>query len=301
MAYDTIIIGGSHAGMSAALQLLRARRQVLVIDAGAPRNRFSDRAHSVLGADGMDRATLMAESRRQIERYPTLTWVEGSAVDVQGVLDDFRVTTDDCATHRGRRLLFATGVVDSLPDVEGLAERWGTGVFHCPYCHAYELDQGELAVLAIGARSLEQARLLNDWGRVTLLTNQALTIDRASRQEMEDRRIAIEETPVVRVTDQATVELTDGRRLAFAGIFTSCGTAPASPLARQLGCQLSELPTEQYVVTTDCKETTVKGAYACGDTALAHHSITLALADGAFAGSQIHHSLVEAPLSAGTH
>lgn len=298
MAYDTIIIGGSHAGMSAALQLLRARRQVLVIDAGAPRNRFADRAHSILGADGMDRAALLAESRRQIQRYPTLTWVEGLATDVQGSLDDFHVTTEDGTTHQGRRLLLATGVADRLPDVEGLAERWGTGVFHCPYCHGYELDQGPIATLAVGARSLEQARLLTDWGPVTLLTNQALTIDRASRQEMDERRIAIEETPVARVTGQATVELTDGRSLPFAGIFTSCATAPASPLARQLGCQLSELPTEQYVVTTDCRETTVPGAYACGDTALEHHSISLALADGAWAGSQIHHSLIEAPLSA---
>lgn len=300
MIYDTIIIGGSHAGMSAALQLLRARRHVLIIDGGAPRNRFAARAHAVLGADGMDRAALHDESRRQIQRYPTLAWVDGLATDVQGSLEDFRVTTDDGALHHGRRLLFATGVADCLPDVEGLAERWGTGVFHCPYCHGYELDQGDIAVLAVGARSLEQARLLTDWGPVTLLTNQSLTIDRASRHEMDERRIAIEETPVARVTGQATIELTDGRSLPFAGIFTSCGTAPATPLARQLGCQLSELPTEQYVITSECRETTVPGAYACGDTALAHHSITLALADGAWAGSQIHHSLVEAPLSAGT-
>lgn len=298
MVYDLIIIGGSHAGMSAALQLLRARRQVLIIDAGAPRNRYSQRAHSVLGADGMDRAALLAESRRQVQRYDTLTWFDGMANEVQGAMDDFRVTTDDGTTHQGRRLLFATGVADCIPDVEGLAERWGTSVFHCPYCHGYELDQGRIAVIAVGARSLEQARLLTDWGPVTLLTNGSLTVDRASHDDLETRRIDIEKTPVVRVTDHATVELNDGRRLPFAGIFTSCGTAPASPLARQLGCQLSELPTEQYVVTTDCKETTVPGAYACGDTALTHHSITLALADGAWAGSQIHHDLIEAQGSA---
>jgi len=299
MTYDAIIIGGSHAGMSAALQLLRARRKVLVIDAGAPRNRFSETAHAVLGADGANRADYMADARRQLHCYDSLTWLEATAVAAEGQMDEFRVTTADGRTHDGRRLLFALGLTDDLPAVEGLAERWGTGVFHCPYCHAYELDQGAIGVLAVGARSIEQARLLTDWGQVTLMTNSALALDRSSRADLAERGVIIEETPVSRIEEAATVVLEDGRRLPFAGIFTSTNTAPASPIARHLGCDLSELPTEQTIVISDRRETTVPGAYACGDAALEHHSISLAMADGAMAGTQIHLSLVQAPKRAG--
>ncbi|MFC0201973.1 NAD(P)/FAD-dependent oxidoreductase [Paracoccus rhizosphaerae] len=293
MHHDVIIIGGSYSGMSAALQLLRARRDVLIIDAGRPRNLSASHAHAVLGGDGMDREALHAATREQLFRYPTLRWHEGEATEVRGAQDDFQVTTDDGVAHRGRRVLLAIGVSDTLPAIPGMAEEWGRTVFHCPYCHGYELDQGPLAVVAIGARSLDQVHLLTDWGPVTVFCNRVLSLGQAVRADLVKAGITIEESCVSHVTP-GCVHLQDGRSLPFAGIFTTTATAPCGNLARMLGCQLSELPTEQFIVTTDRRETTVPGAYACGDAALRHHSISLAMADGAWAGSQIHHDLVSA-------
>lgn len=290
MRYDAIIIGGSYSGMSAALQLLRARRQVLVIDAGLPRNRTAERAHALLGSDGVDREAIVALSRKQLSRYPTLTWLNATAVTASGSRDDFAVVTHDGQAHAGRRLLLAVGVDDTLPQIRGLAEEWGKTVFHCPYCHAYELDRKPLAVIAVGARSLDQVRLLTDWGPVTLLCNRVLSLGQAVRSELCQLDVTIEETPVSHVTP-GCVHLSDGRSLPFAGIFTTSATSPTGSIARTLRCQLSELPTEQRVLTNEDRETIVPGVYACGDAALHHHSISLAIADGAWVGAQIHHAL----------
>src|SRR5689334_19927368 len=115
MRYDVIAIGGSYAGMAAALQLVRARRSVLVIDAGTPRNRFASHAHGFLGQDGVAPAEIAANARRQLATYPTLSWLEGRAEDVSGQADNFTVTTADGESHQGRRLLLAIGVADQLP------------------------------------------------------------------------------------------------------------------------------------------------------------------------------------------
>ncbi len=141
MMYDVIIVGGSYAGLSAGLQLARARRQVLVIDAGQRRNRFAATSHGFLGQDGQAPEVIAAEGRSQLMEYPTVTWGQGSAVQVNQQAEGFRVRTEHSGTFHARRLILATGVVDELPAVEGLKERWGTRVFHCPYCLAMNLTK----------------------------------------------------------------------------------------------------------------------------------------------------------------
>ncbi|KPF99791.1 thioredoxin reductase [Rhodopseudomonas sp. AAP120] len=292
MQYDVIVIGGSYAGMAAALQLLRARRRVLVIDAGQRRNRFADHSHGFLGQDGADPAEIAATARRQLDAYPTLTWIDGRAETATGQKDDFIVSMQDGAQHRGRRLLFATGVSDTLPAIDGLQDRWGVSVFLCPYCHGYELDRGRIAVIATGPMSLHQAQLLPEWGEVTLFTNEAVTLDDAARADLEARGVAIEPTPIARIAGEADVVLSDGRRLRFAGIFTASRNAPATPVAQSLGCALSETPFGTQIQTDEAKQTSVPGAFACGDAARVPHSLSLAVADGAWAGASLHRSLV---------
>ena len=157
MMYDVIIVGGSYAGLSAGLQLARARRQVLVIDAGQRRNRFAATSHGFLGQDGQAPEVIAAEGRSQLMEYPTVTWVQGSAVLVNQPVEGFSVRTEHSGTFHARRLILATGVVDELPAVEGLKERWGTRVFHCPYCHGYELNEGRIGVLGVVPMSLHHA------------------------------------------------------------------------------------------------------------------------------------------------
>src|SRR5688572_33092121 len=115
LMHDVIVIGGGYAGMAAALQLLRARRSVLVLDAGERRNRFASHSHGFLGQDGVDPAEIARTAREQLEAYPTLTWKDGKAVAIAGGRDDFTVAMADDQTHHGRRILLATGVADQLP------------------------------------------------------------------------------------------------------------------------------------------------------------------------------------------
>ncbi len=292
MQQDVIVVGGSYAGMAAALQLLRARRKVMIIDAGQRRNRFASHSHGFVGQDGVDPAEIAASARTQLEAYPTLTWVDGLAQGARGTRDAFTVTTADGAGHEGRRLLLATGVSDDLPDVPGLAERWGQSVFHCPYCHGYELNRGRIGVIATGPMSVHQAQLLPEWGEITFLTNGKVALDDDARADLLLRGVTVEEAPIDRLAGHADVVLADGRILPFAGLFTATQTSPASPLAEALGCAMMETPMGRQVQTEASKETTVPGAYACGDVARMPHSVSLAVGDGAWAGANIHRSLV---------
>ena len=292
MTYDVIVIGGSYAGMAAALQLLRARRSVLVIDAGQRRNRFARSSHGFLGQDGADPAAIARNARAQLALYPTLRWIDGAAVAVTGLRDDFAVELADGQRHHGRRILLATGVTDVLPPVPGLAERWGTSVFHCPYCHGYELDQGAIGVIATGPLSLHQAELLTEWGRVTLLINGAIPPDAGLSETLTARGVVLEEAPVAGIEATAAVRLVDGRLLSFAGLFTATRVVPASPLPAQLGCALEEGPMGQTLRVDASKQTTVPGVYACGDVAHLPHSVSLAVGDGAMTGLHLHRALV---------
>lgn len=292
MRHDVIVIGGSYAGMAAALQLLRARRSVLVIDAGLRRNRFALSSHGFLGQDGVDPAEIARNARDQLMAYPTLTWIDGLARHAEGARDAFAVADAEGAAHEGRRLLFATGVADILPAVEGIGERWGKSVFHCPYCHGYELGRGRIGVIATGPISLHQALLLPEWGEITLLANGAIQPDGHQRAELSTRGVAVEETPIDRLEGRADVRLEDGRLLSFAGLFTAPRSMPATPLAEELGCALEETPFGLQIRTDATKETSVAGAFACGDASHAPHSLSLAVGDGALAGGQVHRSLV---------
>ncbi len=290
--HDVIVIGGGYAGMAAALQLLRARRRVLVLDAGLRRNRFATHSHGFLSQDGADPNEIAARSREQLMAYPTLTWIETTAERAAGSIDGFTVTDAAGASHQGRRLLFATGVKDTLPDIEGAGERWGKSIFHCPYCHGYELNRGRIGILATGPMSLHQAALLPEWGDVTLLVNEAFELDEAQRAELDARGVQVERCAITRLEGHADVRLADGRSLSFAGLFTATRTSPASPIAESLGCALEETPMGVQIQTDAAKETTVRGVFACGDAARVPHSVSLAVGDGAWAGAQVHRSLV---------
>jgi len=292
MRYDVIVVGGSYAGMAAALQLVRARRSVLVIDAGRRRNRFAGHSHGFLGQDGVPPGDIAANARGQLEAYPTLTWLEGLVETVMGRADEFTATTSDGRSHRGRRLLLATGVADQLPAIDGLAERWGKTVFHCPYCHGYELGQGRIGIVGAGPLSIHQAELLTDWGDVTLLVNGAVELSQKDRARLERRGVAVEETSIDRIEGHADVAMADGRRLSFAGLFTATRTSPSSPLAAAIGCVLEETPMGIQIRIDAESKTSVAGVFACGDAARSPHSVSLAVGGGAMAGAQVHRSLL---------
>jgi thioredoxin reductase len=289
---DVAVVGGSCAGLSAALQLARARQRVLVIDAGQRRNRFADTSHGFLGRDGDSPEAIGTQARAQLLAYPSVQWAGGEVANAEPANTGFALGLTDGRRFVVRRLVLATGVVDELPDIEGLTERWGRSVFHCPYCHGYELAQGRIGVLASGPMAMHHALMLPDWGTVTLFTRKLWAVDEAQAASLTARGVLIEAVPVARVGEVATVELVDGRRLPMDGLFVQPRTHMASPLAAQLGCAFDEGPMGDFIRTDAFKETTVPGVFACGDAARAAGSVALAVGDGAMAGVGAHQSLV---------
>lgn len=290
--FDAIVVGGSYAGLSAALQLARARRRVLVIDAGRRRNRFTRHSHGFLTQDGRDAAAIVAEGRAQLLAYPTVTWRDGTAVAAAAGDDGFRLAMDNGQQLHARRLVLATGVVDELPEVEGLAERWGRSVFSCPYCDGYELGQGSIGVLATGPLSIHQALMLPDWGKTTLFLNGALEPDGEQLASLAARGVAIEPAPVARIAGKADVVLGDGRIQPLAGLFVMSRTHAASPLAEQLGCAFDDGMTGMFIRTDMQKASTVAGVYCCGDAARMAPGVAAAVADGVMAGVAAHRSMI---------
>lgn len=291
MRHDVAIIGGSYAGMAAGLQLLRTHRPVLIIDAGQRRNRFASHSHGFLGHDGMAPAEIAAQAKAQLHAYPNLTWRDGMAARVTGAMDDFTITLEDGARYQARRVVFALGVKDRLPDIPGLPAAWGQHVFHCPYCHGYELNKGRLAVIATGPMSVHQAEMLPDWGEVTFFPNGVYDPTAQERAELARRGVAIEDAKIARL-DGAEVHLEDGRALPFAGVFVGPTCSPASDIAERAGCTLTETPFGTMIKTGEDKQTSVAGIWACGDAASIPHSVALAVGDAAITAAHVHRSLL---------
>ncbi len=292
MDHDVIVIGGSYSGAAAALQLLRAHRRVLVIDAGERRNRTVTHSHGFITHDGVDPAVLAAAAHADLHAYPTLTWIDGTATAARATPAGFEVTIHDGTTATGAKLILATGVRDTLPDIPGLAERWGDSVAACPYCHGYECDKGPIAVIGTGPGSEHQAQLLSEWGQVDFLTQGRVPLDDAIRADLARRRVTLIDTPVAEISDRATVTLTDGATKPYNGIFTATTFAPASPIAMLLGCEIEENPMGQVIKVDGMQATSVPGVFACGDAATFMASVSIAVGKGALAGIACHRDLV---------
>ena len=291
---DFAVIGGSYAGLSAALQLARARRQVLVVDAGVRRNRCVDEAgetsHGFLTQDGRAPAEIAAVAKQQLLAYGTVQWMEGLADEAHVAADGrlaFRVGE---TTVSAGRLILATGVRDELPPVPGLAERWGRSVFHCPYCHGHEMNAGPIGIVASSPLAQHHGLMLADWGTPTLFLNGAVAPDNDELAALQRRGTRVETTPIDRIEGHADVLLKDGRRLVMNGLFAQPRTHLASPVAQQLGCALEEGPTGPFIRVDPGQATRVTHVFACGDAARAAGNVTLAVADGAMAAFSAHRS-----------
>jgi len=298
MQYDVIIVGGSYAGLSAGLALGRARKRVLIIDAGQRRNRFAHEAHGFLGQDGRAPGAIAATGRAEVAAYPTVSFLDGTAATAAPTEGGFAVTTEDGATHTAARLVLATGVVDELPDLPGLREGWGKGVVHCPYCHGYEVAGQRLGVLAFSALATHQANMIPDWGPTTFLTNDVVTLTAPERAALTARGVTIEDGAVAEVLNAgdklAGVRLRDGRTVALDTLFTGVPTRLTSPLAEQLGCALDDTVIGPIIRVDALGQTSVPAVYAAGDATVIMKSLPGAVASGYAVGAMAHQSLIPA-------
>ncbi|MFF7397797.1 NAD(P)/FAD-dependent oxidoreductase [Achromobacter sp. NPDC008082] len=296
MTYDAIIVGGSFAGLSAAMQLARARRRILLIDGGLPRNRYAAHSHGFLGQDGKAPDEILRQAREQLAQYPTVKFLDGQAVMAREDAGLLHVTIEDGQHVQGKRLILATGLRDELPALAGLQERWGQTVLHCPYCHGYEVAGSPLGVMAAHPLSAHQAMLLPDWGPTTYFTQGEFEPDAEQAAVLEKRGVRIERTPIVELMGTApaldAVKLADGRRMAIHALFVASKTHMASPLAMQLGCAFNEGPLGPLIRVDELRQTSIPNVYAAGDAAIPMSNATLASASGVMAGVCVHRSLV---------
>ena len=252
MSYDVIVIGGSFAGLSAALHLARARRRILVLDSGQPRNRFAQSAHVFFGHDGQPPSAILANARSQLLAYGTVSFVEDPATHAARTGEGYTVTAASGTVHTASRLILATGVSDDLSALPGLQGRWAISVLHCFYCHGFEVAGRRLGVLASNERALQTAMLLPDWSEhVTLFTNGVLTLSPEQLAGLRARGVSVEAVPVVALLGDAPalsgLRLDDGRITPVDAVFTSPRTRMASPLAEQLGCEFEDGPSGPFI------------------------------------------------------
>lgn len=292
---DVLIIGGSYAGLSAALALGRARRTVLVLDSRRPRNRFTPHAHNLLLHDGDAPADLAARARQQVAAYPTVQLLEAQATTAAQQPDGtFEVATEAHGTFRARRLLLATGLRDELPPVSGFAECWGKSVIHCPFCHGYEVADQPTGIWNNGPEVGQQVQLLLNWSRqLTVFTNGPATFGPEVHELLQTKQIELVETPVAELLHtggQLTgLRLADGRTRPLPVLYARLPWQQASALPAQLGCEI----TEQVLVRTDTSyRTTVPGVYAAGDCAMAPPQLAVAIAAGNLAGASLSRELI---------
>ncbi len=285
--YDVAIIGGGAAGLSAALVLGRARRRVLVVDAGAPRNAPAAHMQGFLSRDGTAPASLLQSARAEVQGYG-VEIIEDRVVDATA---GFELRLAGGRTVEARRVLLATGAVDDLPDVAGARERWGRDLLHCPYCHGWEVRDQAIGVLG----SVEHAHLLRQWSDDVILFTHTSAVASGERATLDARGIAVVDGAVERlvVADDhlRAVALADGRSVARDALFIRPALrAHADGPAAALGCEV--LPGGLVRVDADGR-TSVPGVWAAGNAANARAQVITAAGEGSAAAIAINTDLVE--------
>ncbi len=293
---DVAIIGGSFAGLSAAINLLRGRRSVTLFDSGVTRNRFAAHAHRFLGQDGVPPDDIRLKGRAEIMAYPTLRLIEDRVETVRGVDDGFAFSTAQSGDFLASRVILAFGMTDILPDVPGLAACCGRTAFQCPYCHGYEERDRPTAVLMTSPASLHHATMLGEWtGDLMLLTN-GHDVAPDDRQRLQGRGVRIVDGPISRIVEDdgrmTSIMLADGTVMARDILYLHGHARPSCDLADQLGCAMEEGPFGPFVKVDDMQQTSVPRVWAAGDLTRAAYGSVFAAADGVKAGLAAHRSLM---------
>ena len=293
---DAIVVGGGPAGASAALILGRCRRRVLVVDAGTPRNARAAGVHGFLTRDGTPPAELLRIARDELRRYETVTLLHGTVVGAARHGDVFEVTTADGARATARTLLLATGIVDTLPSIDGLPALYGRSVHACPYCDGWEERDRRLAALARGPGADTFAFALRTWSPdVVLLTNGPDGVDADARATLAAHGIALREDPIATLEGHdgrlERVRFTSGDALARDAVFFHLGQRQRSTLADRLGCAVDE---DGGIRAGACGETTVPGVWVAGDASRDVQLAIVAAGEGAQAAFAINRALCRA-------
>jgi thioredoxin reductase len=299
--YDVVVVGGGAAGLSGALALGRARRSVLVVDGGEPRNAPAAEMHNYLGRDGTPPAALLAAGRAEVAGYGG-SIVPGQVVSAARDDDGFTVNLDDGRAVHARRLLVTTGLVDELPEVPGLRERWGHDVLHCPYCHGWEVRDQAIGVLSTGPGGVLKALLWRQWSAdVTLFLHTGPEPSGEEEEQLAARGIAVvsgEVAAIESARDRLTgVRLASGRVVARDALVVSPTFTARSRVLESLGLPVEPVEAMGHTVGSAVPSgptgtTAVPGVWVAGNVTDLMAQVITAAAAGLQAGAAINADLL---------
>lgn len=283
--YDVIIIGGSYAGLSAAMALGRSLRTVLLIDAGEPCNRQTPHSHNFLTQDGETPAMISAKAKEQVLAYPTVKFYEGRAIRAEKLAQGFAISTAEGHRFEARKLILAMGIKDIFPNIKGFAACWGISVLHCPYCHGYEVARQPLGVIANGDMAFEFVRMIYNWStELTLFTNGLPTLNNEQAEYFKAKGIQIVTDEIAEIVHQDGILkhllLKNGTKHQLKAVFGRGDLQQHSSLAAELGCEIDQ----QNLIVVNGVQTTVPGVFAAGDCTTMFRTVSGAVANGNLAG-----------------
>jgi thioredoxin reductase len=294
LAYDVVIVGGGAAGLSAALVLGRARRSVIVLDNGHPRNAVVDASHGFVTRDGAAPAELLRIARAQLNEYATVSLLSATASTAVKRVDGFSVTTASGETYNGKRLLIATGVFDALPEISGLPERWGKSVFVCPFCDGWEVRDQPIGVYGKGRDAVDLAREIHGWTKDIVVCVESDDLQPHDRRWIEASGTRLKVGRVRALDGQggtlSKLLVEGGEAIPCTALFVCAPLVQHSPLFRDLGCKIGA---DGLIAVNASACTSVAGCYAAGDSVTKHHQIVIAAASGAAAAIAVSCNLLE--------
>ena len=293
--YDVIIIGGSYAGLSAALSLGRSLRKVLVLDSGNPCNRVTPYSHNFLTNDGSRPKAIHDKARAQLKGYQTVTYLEGLVTSASQLGNLFEVSTAKNQVFSTKKLLFTTGVTDTIPNIQGFAECWGISILHCPYCHGFESKGLKTGVLGNGDMGYELAKTISHWaGELTLYTNGTSTLSPEEVLKLNKHNISVVQNEIDHIEHEngqiTRVHFKDTEPEEIKALYTQLPFIQQCSLPEEMGCNMTE---KGFIEIDKCLQTTIPGIYAAGDCVSLFRSVANAVAMGSKAGAMINKCLIE--------
>ncbi|MEI8204241.1 MAG: NAD(P)/FAD-dependent oxidoreductase [Bacteroidota bacterium] len=293
--FDVIIVGGSYSGLAAGMALGRALRHVLIIDDGKPCNRQTPHSHNFITHDGRAPKEIATLAREQVEKYVTVEFFNGLAINGVQTENGFEIQTQSGETFKAKKLIFATGIKDIMPNIEGYAQCWGISVLHCPYCHGYEVRNETTGILGNGAFGFEFSMLISNWTKeLTLFTNgkSALTAEQTVR--IIGHNIKISEKEIEKLEHKngyiQNILFKDGTKSYVKAVYAHSHFQQHCTIPERLGCELSD---QGYIKTDPLQKTTLHGVYASGDITTRLRTVSNAVAMGTTAGMMVNKEIIE--------
>lgn len=292
--YDVIILGGSYAGLSAAMSLGRAIKTVLVIDNGKPCNQQTPYSHNFLSRDGQAPQEISEISKAQVAKYGSVNFVDDTAVHAQKTDDGLIIETKNGKKFQGKKLIIASGVKDEIPNIEGFAECWGITVIHCPYCHGYEVRNQKTGIFANGETAYEFSKLIWNWSKaLTIFTNGQSTLTADQTSELKAKGILIDEREIIKIAHQngklQELQFSHGSTLQLDALYAKISFTQNSTIAEQLGC---EMTAHGHILVDNMQKKTVDHVFACGDSTTMMRSVANAVHGGNLAGAIVSRELI---------